>query len=469
MRTNASSYRSLRPAFRSVLALVSAVVLLLAPVGLAERTRLKPGWNLFSPAQDIEMGRQVSADAERQLPLLKDQRVDNYLNELGRRLASKAPGEKYPYQFKAVNDRAINAFALPGGFLYINRGAIEAAESEAQLAGVMAHEIGHVVMRHGTNQASKAYLAQVPLAILGGALGGNSVGAVLTQLGGGFAVNSVLLKFSRDAERQADTLGTQILYDNHYDPHGMAQFFEKIEAQSKGGRLPDFFNSHPKPENRVELVNQEIDRLGGAPQGFKTDSPEFREIKRYVQSLPPPPKAESKQQRGKSGRARKPAPPSGRSKAFENDLLRLRYPDNWRAYGQGSAVTFAPDGGLADDGRGSTALAYGMIVSVLELHGDQAREPTLEEATDQLIDELRHSNARMRVVRRHERVRLDGQRALSTLLGNDSPLGGREYDWLVTVLGSAGLVYFVCVAPESDFDEYEQTFQAMLDTMRLAP
>src|SRR5438874_3243758 len=180
------------------------------------------------------MGRQVSKEAGSQLSIIRNGDIASYIDSLGRQLASRAPGEKYPYQFKVVNDKAINAFALPGGFVYVNRGAIEAADNEAQIAGVMAHEIGHVVLRHGTNQASKAYLAQAPLSILGGVLGSNSVGSVLAQLGVGFAANSILLKYSRDAERQADLMGTQTLYDTGYDPKAMVQFFEKIQAESKG-------------------------------------------------------------------------------------------------------------------------------------------------------------------------------------------------------------------------------------------
>jgi len=209
--------------------LVALLALVLTPLAWAQRTQLKPGWNMFSAQQDVQVGQQVSSEAEQQVPMLNDARVDNYLNTLGRTLASRAPGEKFPYQYKCVNDRAINAFALPGGFVYINRGVIESADNEAQLAGVMAHETAHVALRHGTNQATKAYIAQVPLAILGGALGNkNSVAAVLTQIGAGFATNSLLLKYSRTAESQADEMGTQILYDSGYDPHAMAQFFEKI-------------------------------------------------------------------------------------------------------------------------------------------------------------------------------------------------------------------------------------------------
>src|SRR6201984_1074658 len=132
------------------------------------RTKLKPGFNLFSPQQDIEMGRQSAQQAERQLQIVNDRDPATYINTLGQQLAAHAPNnEMYPFQFKIINDTAINAFALPGGFIYVNRGAIEAADNESQIAGVMAHEIGHVVLRHGTHQISRAYVAQAPLAVLG--------------------------------------------------------------------------------------------------------------------------------------------------------------------------------------------------------------------------------------------------------------------------------------------------------------
>jgi predicted Zn-dependent protease len=269
------------------LAATLAVALVLAPMAQAQRTPMKPGWNMFSAQQDVEVGQQVAREAEQQLPLLYDSRVDDYLNTLGRRLAAHAPGQRFPYTYKMVNDRTINAFALPGGPVYINRGVIEAADNEAQLAGVMAHETAHVALRHGTNQASKAYLAQFPLAILGGVMGRNSAGGMLAQLGGGFAANSLFLKYSRNAETQADILGAQILYDSGYDPRALVQFFGTIQGRSRSGSSSAFFSNHPNPENRAERVNQEVQKLGGWSRNLTNDSPEFQEIKRYLQSQSP--------------------------------------------------------------------------------------------------------------------------------------------------------------------------------------
>jgi beta-barrel assembly-enhancing protease len=140
------------------------ISLILALLAAPERTPLRPGFNLFSAQQDVEIGKRVSQDAEKKLKLIHNSQASLYITAVGRQLVAKAPGERYPYQFKVVNDSAINAFALPGGFVYINRGIFDNATNEAQLGGVMAHEISHVALRHGTNQ--------------------------------------VLLKISRDAERQ---------------------------------------------------------------------------------------------------------------------------------------------------------------------------------------------------------------------------------------------------------------------------
>jgi predicted Zn-dependent protease len=216
----------------------------------------------------------------------KRRKANAYIDALGKALARHAPGEKYPYQFKLVNDKGINAFALPGGYIYINRGILETADNEAQVAGVVAHEIAHVALRHGTNQVSKAYIAQAPLAVLGGVLG-NGVGGVLAQLGIGFATNSILLKYSRDAEKQADLLGTQMLYDAGYAPAAMVEFFEKIQKESKG-RAVEFFSSHPNPENRIGNVQTEIVKLGGTPSRGRTDSPDFRSVKNRLLGMPAP-------------------------------------------------------------------------------------------------------------------------------------------------------------------------------------
>ncbi len=448
--------------------LVIALVLVTAQPGVAQRTELKPGFNVFSPEQDVEMGREVAMEAERELPIIDDVQLEGYLNRLGRSLASVAPGEDYPYQFKLVNDSSINAFALPGGFIFIHRGIIEAADREAELAGVMAHEIAHVAMRHGTNQASKAYIAQAPLAILGGIFGGGSgVGSILTQLGIGFGASSLFLKFSRDAERQADLMGAQILYDAGIDPTGMSEFFEKLGEEGGGG--VEFFSSHPNPENRIDNVQDEIAKLGNPPARYRDNFSDFGRVKDRLADVPEAMPAERRPTATEDDRRteRRPEPPSGRYRRYESPALRLAYPNNWRVFEGRESVTFAPEGGLA--GPDGSMVAYGMLVAVFEPRPDRRGRITLEDATDQLIDNLRRSNA-LRVERGYRRGQLAGRSALSTMLLGESPFGGPERDWLLTVLVPDGrLFYFVGVAPERDFDRYERTFQTMLRELRILP
>ncbi|HKV61603.1 MAG TPA: M48 family metallopeptidase [Candidatus Acidoferrum sp.] len=441
--------------------------LLLTPRASAQRTQLKPGWNHFSPQQDITLGKRAASDAEKQLPLCNAPKVDAYLTQLGTRLAQKLPtgGVQYPFEFHCVNDKAINAFALPGGYVFVNRGAIESADNEAQLAGVMAHELSHVALRHGTNQATKAMVAETGLGIFGAVFGDSTGGALLTTLGN-FTAGGVLLRYSRTAESQADIMGTQVLYDSGYDPRALAQFFEKLDAETKGKNPPEFFSDHPSPERRVERVDEEVDKLGGPPPNARRDSAEFEAIKRQVLALP----VVKRPTPGAPGVVAPPAPPSRNLVEYQSAGYTLKYPDNWKKYpdSQGGGVSFAPEGGVLDDGSGHSGLAYGLIIGISQAKGDLNDENALNAATNQAIQDLQKSNPGMKIVRQGEHLRLNGLPGLSTYLSNASPAGGQETDWVVTALRPEGLIYFVCVAPQSAYDNYDKTFSAILDSVRFA-
>jgi beta-barrel assembly-enhancing protease len=255
--------------FGEMISLLVVVAGVLAIPVLAERTKLKPDFNIFSIAQDVEIGQRISKELEAQKEILRIPRATSYLDALGQRLAMKAPGhEQYRFQFRIIDDASINAFGLPGGIVYVNRGTIEAVANEAQLAGVIAHEIAHVVLRHGTHQISHVYALQTPLSNMG-AVGSKSITEVLSKIGGGFAGSSIVLRNPREAESQADLLGTQILYDAGYDPRAAVQFFEKIET-------PPLIGDHPNPANRTATVKREIERLGPVSSSAVIDSPEFQ-------------------------------------------------------------------------------------------------------------------------------------------------------------------------------------------------
>ena len=436
--------------------LATAIVLACAPGLWAQRSKLKAPWNMFSPQQDIQVGKQNAEVLAKRLPLCNDPKVDEYLTKLGMKLVAKMPnrGVQYPWEFHCVNSKEINAFALPGGYVFVNRGAMEAADNEAQLAAVMAHELTHVVMRHGTAQLSKTELMGGAARAFEAIFGGSTSGALLTQ-GVALGAGGLLLRYSRSDETQADVLGTQTLYDAGYDPRAMAQFFEKLQAETKGKNPPQFLSDHPNPGNRVERVNEEIDKLGGVPQNAKRDSAEFEAIKREVMSLPvvktPPASA---------GTAAPPLP-SGNLADYQVDGLAMKIPQNWNRYEDGGSVTFSPDGGISQKG----GLAYGMIVSVNQVKNDGS-EQALDNATQALIRELAKTNPGLKVTRDPGAIELNGKRGLSTYLGNESPTGTEETDWLVTVLQQEGLVSFLCVAPSPAYPEYEKTFSAVLDTVR---
>ena len=293
--------RAANPAKKKMDLLAAAVVIVvvlaaaLLPAFSASRTVLKPGWDLFSPEQDIEIGKRLAAKVPTEMPMLENRRVDDYVNALGQRLAAHAPGYKFAYQYRVVNSPAVNAFALPGGFIYVDRGAIEAVSTESELAGILAHETAHVALRHGTSQATKAYAAEIPAALLSAWLGSNSsLGSSAVQLTTGFVLNSAFLKYSREDETQADILGTQILYDSGYDPRALARFFEAMQAKMKSQPI-EFFSDHPSPANRVERIMEEVEKLGGPEPGYKEDSRKFHDIQDYLRKLPPPPKDQKPQ------------------------------------------------------------------------------------------------------------------------------------------------------------------------------
>jgi Zn-dependent protease with chaperone function len=423
----------------------------------------KPGYNFYSLQADAQLGKESSAQVDKQLPLLNDAEALKYLNSLGKRLVAFAPNNhpEYAWQFRIVNSAEINAFALPGGYIYVNRGVFEVAEDEAQIAGVIAHESGHVVMRHGTHIASQAVLAQGGMAILSSVFGqSDSLTSQLAQLGLGLGVDSLLLKNSRTAETQADEVGTYILYRAGYDPHAMVQFFQII-AKRYPQRTLQFFSDHPNPQNRIKDVDAEIAQLG-PPREARTDSPEFARVKQYLAALAPPP-----QQRGtpKSDAKKHPPPlPSANLIRYDGKIFALDYPDNWQVQRGEDSVALFPSGGMVTGAEGETAQAYGVAVS---LYAPQQGNWGLVDATQELIESMRQANPQLHVLQQTG-MNLHGNPAVSTLLQNDSPIEGqRETDHLVTVRRGDSVLAFIFIAPAGAFESYAPTFDKVLQSINL--
>jgi predicted Zn-dependent protease len=251
---------------------------------LAQRAPLPnpSGFNIFSKQQDVQLGKENAAQVGKQMPVLPDSSpVTQYVQRLGRKLGGVMPQPTYPYNFHVVQEKDINAFALPGGPIFVNLGTIQAADTEAQLAGVMAHEMSHVYMRHSTKMASRQMAAQLPLSLLGGMLGGSMAGQ-LARAGISFGVGSYFMKYSRDDEAQADAVGARIMYDAGYNPVAMANFFRKLDAEG-GARGPQFFSDHPNPGNRVAAVTREISTFPA--RQFTQDSAQFQSTKQQSMRL----------------------------------------------------------------------------------------------------------------------------------------------------------------------------------------
>jgi predicted Zn-dependent protease len=438
-----------------------------APRALHARVTPSHGFNMFSAQEELQAGQQSAAQVAKQLPVLPDSDpVTIYVRRLGQQLAAHAPGEKWPYTFHVVNQKEINAFALPGGPVFVNLGTIQAADNEAELAGVMAHEISHVVQRHGTRAASKQMAAQLPLAILGGVMGQGAL-SQMAQMGLGFGIGSYFLKNSRTAESEADLLGTDIMYDSGFNPRAMADFFTKLQ-QEGGARGPQFFSDHPDPGNRAQSVAKEVATLP-RKTSYRSDSAEFRDVKQRVAGMRPLTAQQIAQQQQTSAvnATAGGVQASGSVRSFSHRDFSISYPDNWQVFGdQNSAVTIAPQSGVLQN-----AVAYGVMINTYQ---PEDANTSLDQATHELLASLRQSNPELRAIGHDENIRVNGIEGKSVDLVGNSPLrdqngrASQERDWLVALMRQDGtLLYVVSIAPDKDFESLRPTFEQMLKSLRL--
>lgn len=238
------------------------------------------GMNFYSLEKEIGLGKRLAQDVERHAKIIDDPIIAEYVNRVGQNLVRNSDA-KVPFTIKLIDSQEVNAFALPGGFFYVNAGLFMRAESEAELAGVMAHEIAHVAARHGTKQATKGQvmqLATIPLIFMGGWTGYGIYQAA------GFAIPITFLRFSRKAETEADFLGVQYLYKSGYDPTAFIDFFEKMKADEKRkpGTMSKLFRSHPPHGKRIVKVQESIDELLPNKPEYVVSTSEFLDVKRQL-------------------------------------------------------------------------------------------------------------------------------------------------------------------------------------------
>ena len=243
------------------------------------------GVNLYSLEREIGLGKQLAQEVERSSKLIDDPVVTEYVNRVGQNLVRNSDA-RVPFTIKVIDSDEVNAFALPGGFFYVNSGLILRAQEESELAGVMAHEISHVTARHGTKNATKGELMQlatIPLMLLGP---GGWAGYGIYQ-GLNLVIPVTYLKFSRDAEREADFLGLEYMYKAGYDPNSYVTFFERIQADEKRrpGTIPKVFSTHPPTPERIENTQKEIARILPARQEYIVTTSEFDTVKARLRNI----------------------------------------------------------------------------------------------------------------------------------------------------------------------------------------
>ena len=452
-----------------------------------------PGHPGMSREQQEKLGLQAMNEVYKEMPVLPDSSsIVEYVQHLGAKLARQIPQEySWPYQFHVIEQKEINAFALPGGPIFINLGTINAAQNEAQLAGVMSHEMSHVYMQHSAKQAtsSKRTIAEI-LGAAAGVLGGNVLGD-LARAGIQFGAGTLLLRYSREDEAQADAVGAVIMYKAGYNPIELANFFAIIGNESGSGG-PQFLSDHPNPGNRKEKIEKEV--RNWPPKDFYGNNTRFLSVKRQAGSVP----AYSAQEIGdgaKQGRwarqnidtgavpesAREAVSatvnggtilnvsydqvrPSSEFRQTRQDGFSISYPSNWSGAPGQNSLTIAPPAGA-----GQNAIAYGVLIS--EAVDQDAR--SLDQVMEDLVENLQQRNPGMRTRGSIRNLEVNGISGREVDLSANSPIQQNghalpERDRLVVVPGSgAAYVSLIFVAPERDFGALEPTFQRMLEGLQV--
>ena len=463
----------------------------------------------MSHEDQIKLGFQAAQQVYQQMPVLPDNSPETqYIRKLGEKLVAQIPQQySWPFEFHTIPQKEINAFALPGGPMFVNVGTITAAANEAELAGVMAHEMAHVYMQHSAKQAGKtqttAAIAGIAGALLGAITGGSMIGQ-LAQAGIQFGAQGIILKYSRGDEAQADAVGAIIMYKAGYNPKELGNFFKTLEAE--GGEGPQFLSDHPNPGNREQAINQEV--ANWPQKKFITTSAAFNAAKQHAQTVRlytakeisagaksgqwaalnkqngavfkvpagvavPQPASQQQEQQAQSSTPAGPVSsqdvmPSGRMSNVDLGPLTIAHPDNWQVMKptqQGQSVQIAPPVGVT-----SNAIGYGVVIN--GIRGQNGED--FDTLTNALVDDMKKGDANLHIVNSAQNINVAGGEGRAVMMETTSPFPAangqpqKERDWLVTVpRGDGSVLYLVFVAPTSEFDRFKPTFDSMLGSIKM--
>ena len=465
---------------RRLLTWLTVVAICAMPVSVFSQTQIKYHSNKYKPTDDLKVGRQAAAEVEQQMPILNDNDATSYVSRVGQRLVNAIPSEfqhpEFQYYFKIVNARDINAFALPGGPMYVNRGMIEAAHNEGEMAGVMSHELAHVFLRHGTAQASKAQKYGLLAGILGigGQILGGPAGAAAQIAGQGVGV--YFLKFSREYETEADIMGAQVMARAGYDPRDLANMFKTIEQQSGGGG-GGFLSDHPSPKDRYARINQEAGYLRVSERSG--DSRDFARIQSRLRGMGRAPSMQEIAQSGnrypnsETGGNYPNNAPSGRveypstqyqSYSTLGGIIRVSIPNNWRQLSESNSVWFSPEGAY---GRNQNQVVYTHGVN-FGLAQTQSRG--LQQGTQEFLNSLTQGNPNLRQRSNLVRTTVGGRTGLTTSLTNTNEATGRAeaITLITTQLRNGQVFYMIAVAPENESASYQAAFRNVLRSLQIS-
>jgi Zn-dependent protease with chaperone function len=430
------------------------------------QTQIKLHGNKYSKDDDVKLGREAAAEAEKKLQLLSDAQLNAYVERVGARLVAQIPPEfqhpEFRYSFKVVNAKEINAFALPGGPMYVNSGMISAAKTEAEMAGVMAHEISHVALRHGTAQATKAQKYNTLSQIMG--IGGQVLGGPLGTAAqiGSQGLGVYFLKYSREYESEADILGARIMAAAGYEPRDLANMFKTIEGQ--GGGSGGWFSSHPSPKDRYSKINKEAEFLKvntaatpdskdfvAAQQRLAGGTANFQQALNTPDGTNPP--------NVPTGRVENP---SSRHVPYDKGVFSVNIPENWRPIEEQNGLWFAPAGGYGAV-NGQNVFTHAVNLGAVR---PRTRDP--QQAADEFVNAIAQGN-NLRARGSRQTVDVNGRPGqLSTFDNVNEATGKPELVNIITTrLRSGELFYMIAVSPRDEYQNYHPTFAAILRSVRL--
>ncbi len=459
-----------------IVALTSALTLpLTVQAQRGKQVDVKVQRTSLSREQETQLGNEAAAQVEREMEVVKNPEIEAWLNQIGQRLAKTPQANAYPYHFKLVNEDSINAFALPGGPMFVHTGLLKAADNEGEVAGVLAHEMSHVALRHGAAQMSKQQTWGTLFGVLGAVVGaatssGGQCGMLCQagELGAGLAQNGVLMKFSRGYEKDADLNGARMMSSASYDPMGLPKFFEKLEATQGTASEPKgltlWMSSHPATGSRIQYVSQDITFY--PKRTYNADTGQFPRVKRLVASIPPPKPRPATLILAKKGAGTRTNLPSG-FKDYQANGFELGYPGAWQV-GQpqaGGSLYIIPQGGVVQGQGGGVELIAGAMIDYYVPQGG-ASGVRLDTSTKEFVDALVKGDQSLRA-NRSERADVGGKQGLITKLQmrTSQQQDPDQTAYLYTVAQEAGLWYMVLAAPTSRISEFDPIFRQMISTL----